>query len=61
MRPAGAPASSPPVISTSVDARPGAAYTVAGMGRSADLGLTVYFDRRSRHYRDNVIVTAVPA
>jgi hypothetical protein len=31
------------------------------MGRSADLGLTGDFDRRSRHYRDNVIVTAVPA
>src|SRR3954452_10895064 len=28
MRPAGAPAGSPPVISASVDARPGAAYTV---------------------------------
>ena len=45
MRPAGAPAGSPPVISTSVDARSGAAYTVAGTGRSADLGLSVLNDK----------------
>src|SRR3954470_5728403 len=45
MRAAGAPASSPPVISASVDAKPGAAYTVAGTGRSADLGLTVLNDK----------------
>jgi hypothetical protein len=44
MRAAGAPASAPPVISTSLDARPGAAYTVAGTGRSADLGLSVLDD-----------------
>ena len=46
MRPAGAPAGSPAVISTSVDAKPGAAYTVAGTGRSADLGLSVLNDKR---------------
>jgi hypothetical protein len=45
MRPAGAPAGSPPVISASVDAKPGAAYTVAGTGRSANLGLTVLNDK----------------
>jgi hypothetical protein len=45
MRAAGAPASSPPVISASVDAKPGAAYTIAGTGRSADLGLTVLNDK----------------
>jgi Domain of unknown function (DUF4397) len=45
MRPAGAPASSPPVISATVDARPGAAYTVAGTGRSAELGLSVLNDK----------------
>jgi hypothetical protein len=45
MRPAGAPAGSPPVISASVDARPGAAYTVAGTGRSANLGLSVLNDK----------------
>jgi hypothetical protein len=94
------------VISATVDARSGAAYTVAGTGRSADLGLGVLtdkldippagkasvrvinakdafptalvygpapgsvlplvtcggeFDPRRRHYRDNVVVTAVPA
>jgi hypothetical protein len=45
MRAAGAPASSPPVISASVDAKAGAAYTVAGTGRSADLGLSVLNDK----------------
>lgn len=45
MRPAGAPASSPPVISTTVDASPGRAYTVAGTGLSAELGLAVLDDR----------------
>ena len=45
MRPAGAPATQPPVISTSVDARAGSAYTVAGIGRSADLGLAVLRDK----------------
>jgi hypothetical protein len=45
MRPAGAAASSPPVISASVDARSGAAYTVAGTGKSADLGLSVLTDK----------------
>jgi hypothetical protein len=45
MRPAGAPASSPAVISATVAARPGAAYTVAGTGRSAELGLSVLNDK----------------
>ena len=45
MRPAGAASSTPPVISTSVDARPGAAYTVAGTGKSAELGLSVLNDK----------------
>ena len=44
MRPAGAAASSPPVISATVDARPGGAYTVAGTGKSSDLGLEVLTD-----------------
>lgn len=44
MRGAGAPADSPAVISTSVDARPGGAYTVAGVGMSAALGLSVLTD-----------------
>src|SRR5690242_20202929 len=45
MRAAGAPAGSPPVISTSLDAKAGAAYTVAGTGRSANLGLSVLNDK----------------
>ena len=44
MRAAGAAASSPPVISATVDARSGAAYTVAGTGKSSDLGLSVLND-----------------
>lgn len=44
MRGEGAAADSPPVISTTVDARPGRAYTIAGVGRSVDLGLTVIDD-----------------
>ena len=35
----------PPVISATVDARSGAAYTVAGTGKSADLGLDVLTDK----------------
>jgi hypothetical protein len=45
MRAAGASESSPPVISTTVDAGPGQAYTVAGTGLSAELGLSVLDDR----------------
>ena len=44
MRPAGAPASSPPVLSTNLNAAPGKAYTVAGVGPYAALGLTVLND-----------------
>jgi hypothetical protein len=39
------PPDSPAVISTSVDARPGGAYTVAGVGMSAELGLAVLSDK----------------
>jgi hypothetical protein len=45
MRGAGAAPDSPAVISTSVDARPGGAYTVAGVGMSAELGLAVLSDK----------------
>ena len=45
MRLAGASSASPPVISTTVDARPGGAYTIAGTGMSAALGLTVIADQ----------------
>lgn len=44
MRPAGAAESTPPVISTTLAADEGAAYTVAGVGLFNDLGLTVLAD-----------------
>ncbi|MDG4832210.1 DUF4397 domain-containing protein [Solwaraspora sp. WMMD1047] len=44
MRTAGAPASEPPVLTTEVTVSAGAAYTVAGVGRYADLGLRVLED-----------------
>jgi len=45
MRAAGAPASSAPVISTTVNITPGGAYTVAGMGPAKGLRLQVLHDR----------------
>lgn len=44
MRKAGAPASTKPVLTTQVGVENGAAYTVAGVGRFADLGLRVLND-----------------
>jgi len=44
MRPAGAAESTPPVIATTLDAVSGSAYTVAGVGTFAELGLTVLDD-----------------
>lgn len=44
MRAAGAPAGSPPVITTTLTTRPGAAYTIAGTGLYDDLGLAVLED-----------------
>ncbi|MDO3704587.1 DUF4397 domain-containing protein [Micromonospora sp. C28SCA-DRY-2] len=44
MREAGAPADEPPVLTTEVAVSSGAAYTVAGVGRHADLGLRVLHD-----------------
>jgi hypothetical protein len=44
MRPAGAPASSTPVLSTNLNVAAGKAYTVAGVGPYADLGLAVIDD-----------------
>ncbi|MEV4843814.1 DUF4397 domain-containing protein [Micromonospora matsumotoense] len=44
MRQAGAPASEPPVLTTEVAVDAGEAYTVAGVGRYADLGLRVLTD-----------------
>ncbi len=47
MRAAGAAASAPPVLSTGVRVRPGAAYTVAGMGPRNGLRLVVLSDKLS--------------
>lgn len=44
MREAGAPANAEPVLTTEVGVQPGGAYTVAGVGRFADLGLRVITD-----------------
>ena len=44
MRTAGAPATDPPVLTTSVTVATGKAYLVAGVGRHADLGLKVIDD-----------------
>lgn len=44
MRKAGAPSSEAPVLTTQVTVDDGAAYTVAGVGRYADLGLRVLRD-----------------
>jgi hypothetical protein len=44
MRTAGAPASDPPVLTTNVTVDDGKAYTVAGVGKHADLGLKVIED-----------------
>lgn len=44
MRPAGADPATPPVISLTVDAQPGTANTVAGVGKFATLGLKVLSD-----------------
>jgi Domain of unknown function (DUF4397) len=44
MRAAGAPATDPPVLTTNVTVAQGKAYTVAGVGKHADLGLKVIED-----------------
>ncbi len=44
MRAAGAAADAPPVISTTLEARPGEAYTIAGTGLNTELGLSVLDD-----------------
>lgn len=44
MRAAGAPATDPPVLTTNVTVDQGKAYTVAGVGKHADLGLKVIDD-----------------
>jgi Domain of unknown function (DUF4397) len=61
MRSAGAAASSPPVLSTSVRAVAGGAYTVAGVGPYASLGLTVLRDDLSLPPRNEVRVRVLQA
>src|SRR3979411_2598658 len=61
MRKAGAGAATPAVISTSVRAVSGGAYTVAGVGPYADLGLTVLRDDLSLPPRNQVRVRVLQA
>jgi Domain of unknown function (DUF4397) len=61
MRAAGAAPSSPPVLSTSVRAVAGGAYTVAGVGPYASLGLTVLRDDLSLPPRNEVRVRVLQA
>ena len=44
MRPAGAAPTSPPVLTTTLTAKAGAAYTVAGLGKYAEIALRVLED-----------------
>jgi hypothetical protein len=44
MRPAGAPESTPPVVSATLDAAQGSAYTAAGLGPNSDLAIRVLGD-----------------
>jgi hypothetical protein len=59
MRGAGAAADSPPVISATVDAKAGQAYTVAGTGLSASLGLTVLSDQLALPPADKAAVRCI--
>lgn len=61
MRKAGAAAGAPAMISTSVRAVSGGAYTVAGVGPYADLGLTVLRDDLSLPPRDQARVRVLQA
>lgn len=61
MRAAGAPADSPPVIGTTVNAASGAAYTVAGMGRYAELALRVLDDDLSMPASGNARMRVIQA
>lgn len=61
MRTAGAPQSQPPVLTTEVAVAAGAAYTVAGVGRYADLGLRVLDDDLTAPARGQAKVRVVQA
>jgi hypothetical protein len=61
MRKAGAPATEAPVLTTEVAVTAGDAYTVAGVGRYADLGLRVLDDDLSAPPRGQAKVRVVQA
>jgi hypothetical protein len=61
MRPSGAPASEPAVLTTQVSVAAGRAYTVAGVGRYADLGLRVLRDDISLPAQNQAKVRIVQA
>jgi hypothetical protein len=61
MRPSGAPASEPAVLTTQVSVAAGRAYTVAGVGRYADLGLRVLTDDISLPHENQAKVRIVQA
>jgi hypothetical protein len=61
MRPSGAPASEPAVLTTQVSVVAGRAYTVAGVGRYADLGLRVLTDDISLPHENQAKVRIVQA
>src|SRR5439155_7847197 len=61
MRLSGAPASTPPVLSTQVTVSPNGAYTVAGVGKHADLGLRVLNDDLSLPSGDKAKVRTIQA
>ncbi|WP_234589054.1 DUF4397 domain-containing protein, partial [Micromonospora sp. MH99] len=61
MREAGTPASEPPVLTTEVAVTSGGAYTVAGVGRHADLGLRVLTDDLSAPTQGRAKVRVVQA
>jgi hypothetical protein len=61
MRAAGAPATDPPVLTTNVTVEQGKAYTVAGVGKHADLGLKVIDDDLSLPPAGKVKVRVIQA
>ncbi|HEY2795653.1 MAG TPA: DUF4397 domain-containing protein [Micromonosporaceae bacterium] len=61
MRPSGAKPDTPPVITTNVTVAAGHAYTVAGVGKHAALGLKVYTDNLSSPLDGRAMVRIVQA
>ncbi|MGH8893858.1 MAG: DUF4397 domain-containing protein [Actinomycetes bacterium] len=61
MRPPGAPEDSEPLLRTNVTVERGGAYTVAGIGRNADISLRVLTDDLSRPSRGTARMRVVQA